>query len=316
MAALLKFHFDLDTTTWLAEQLAGLLRTEIPGVMPKAIQSDAVAGLIALLIETPSFTASGMKPPTPAIVVEMCIKLVTVADQVAAMPEGAKQSALNLVVHPANGLGLLKKYCQGKEGSPLAGVPPFLKNMIKLLPKIHDEVNRPSTGKTDRTQFEITADDNAAKESKLAKGKAALDDKENKGKGKGTGAGKGKDKGKAKGKKAARPPAPAPSALAFASPTSAINFQSVLTAISAGSGNAGAGTGTVSAEALMQLVQQQQAIAALQQEKESRKRKRAKDNTSTTAPSQRIRGEGESLNDKSLAASRSGSESDSDSDSD
>ena len=39
--------------------------------------------------------------------------------------------------------------------------------MMPILVTIHDEVNRPSTGPDDRTQFEINGDANKAKETKL-----------------------------------------------------------------------------------------------------------------------------------------------------
>lgn len=211
-----KFHWTIQGAIWLAAQLAGMKRTEMPGVMPKALEGDAVSRLRDLYMEAPAFKAQEMLDPTPEILLSMCKALIALADKQAGLPPDSSDQVIANTLHPS-ALGILKKFFEGKGKVLLPEAKPdkFALVLSKLLIAIHDEVNRPSAGTHDRTQFELNADDTQAKLDKEQKGKDALKDKEQKGNG------KSKVKGKGKGKaKTPRPPAPEPASIALNSSSS------------------------------------------------------------------------------------------------
>ena len=317
-----KFHFLPSSVLWLLENMSGLSRTEMPGAMPKAVEGEAVSALRTELVALPVHTASEMADPTPAIILQMCKTIITIADSIAALPEDTSTKLIEASAHPSK-FSLLKKFYEDKLHVPLLETKGFAKKAIKFLTAIHDEVNRPSTGKHDRTQFEITADATVEKESKLQKGKDALKDS-TQGKG-----GKGGKGGKAKKPRA---PAPPPTSTVFTgngSGVTGLSTQDILKVIAmsasapAPAPAAAASSGSsatvvpppVDIAMVLALVQQQQLqLTQLQHDKESKKRARNKAASGNTAPSQRARKEGSSLNDQSYAASRSDDDEGSDSD--
>ena len=197
-----KFHYDTKLLKLQAEAMSGELRSQMVGVMPEKEQAEAIAVLRTLIISSPLFTATNMKEPTSAIILAMAKKIITVADSVAAAPESASQKTLRSLAHPSK-FGVMQKcYETPKSKIPLAEASPenFADPMLHFLVTIHDEVNRPSTGPADRTQFEINADANKAKETKLKKGTDGLAPSSSSSKG----------KGQKKKRKVFRAPAPVP----------------------------------------------------------------------------------------------------------
>lgn len=214
-----KFHYDTNLLKLQAEAMSGELRSQMVGVMPEKEQAEAIAVLRTLTISSPLFTATNMKEPTSAIILAMAKKIITVADSVAAAPESASQKTLRSLAHPSK-FGVMQKcYETSKSKIPLAEASPenFADPMLHLLVTIHDEVNRPSTGPADRTQFEINADANKAKETKLKKGTDALALSN-------SSSSKTKGKGKEKKPKQRRAPAPVPPSIGTNSSVGAGSF--------------------------------------------------------------------------------------------
>ena len=103
-----KFHFTIPVVLWLADQLSGLKRTEIPSVMPKALEGEALNNLRDLYIESPDFVGLDMLDPTTDIFLAMSKNLVNVADQLAALPADSSDKTIAATCHPSN-YNLLKR---------------------------------------------------------------------------------------------------------------------------------------------------------------------------------------------------------------
>jgi hypothetical protein len=103
-----KFHWTPRGVLWLAGQLSGSKRTEMPGVMPKAREGDALNNLRDLYIEFPAFQGLDILNPTTEIILAMCKTLVSVADKLAALPADSSDKTIAATCHPSN-FNLLKR---------------------------------------------------------------------------------------------------------------------------------------------------------------------------------------------------------------
>jgi len=109
-----KFHWSIQSLLWLAGQLAGMKRTEMPAAMPKALEGDAVSRLRDLYMEAPVFKAQDMLDPTPEILLSMCKTLITLADKQAGLPPDSSDQVIANTLHPSAFGGILKKFYEGK----------------------------------------------------------------------------------------------------------------------------------------------------------------------------------------------------------